>query len=93
MTNLKLKIGSDHLYLDVDEMMTQVQMSAKNKDGDPVIEINLPKFEFFKTMIDSVCNIGEDIDDTLGVISLNKLTVSSKLAINTLIKYNIIKKL
>ena len=73
-------------------MMSQIYMESKNKEGVPLLEINLPKFEFFKTMLDSVCNIGEDIDDTLGVISLNKLSVASKLAINTLIKYNIIKK-
>lgn len=93
MKNLKLKIGADYLYLDVDEMMSQVQVFTKNKEGESSVEINLPKFEFFKTMIDTVCDIGEDIDDNLGVLSLNKLAVSSKLAINTLIKYNIIKKL
>ena len=44
-------------------------------------------------MLDTVCNTVEDVDDNLGVVSLNKLPVSSKLAINTLIKYKIIKKL
>ena len=59
----------------------------------PNMEILLPKFEFFKLMMDTVCNIVEDVDDKLGVISLNKLSLPNKLALNTLIKYKIIKKL
>ena len=59
----------------------------------PQMEILLPKFEFFKLMIDTVCNVVEDVDDKLGVISLNKLSLPNKLALNTLIKYKIIKKL
>ena len=93
MKNLNLKIGSDFLYLDIDEMLKQVEMHRVNKEGEKMVELNLPKFEFFKTILDTACNIVEDVDDTLGVISLNKLAVSSKLAINTLIKYKIIKKL
>jgi len=93
MNNLKLKIGSESLYLDVDEMLRNVEIFSKNKEGENTIELNLPKFEFFKLMMDTVCNTIDDIDDNLGVLSLNKLPVSSKLAINTLIKYKIIKKL
>ncbi len=60
---------------------------------DKATEINLPKFEFFKSMVDTICNIVEDVDDKLGVVSLNKLSIPNKLALNTLIKYKIIKKL
>ena len=59
----------------------------------PQMETLLPKFEFFKLMIDTVCNIVEDVDDKLGIVSLNKLSLPNKLALNTLIKYKIIKKL
>ena len=44
-------------------------------------------------MLETVCGIVEDVDDTLGVLSLNKLSVPYKLSLNTLIKYKIIKKL
>jgi len=44
-------------------------------------------------MVDTICNIVEDVDDKLGVVSLNKLSIPNKLALNTLIKYKIIKKL
>ena len=43
-------------------------------------------------MLDTACDILDDVDTNLGVVGLNKLPVSHKMAINTLIKYNIIKK-
>jgi len=89
-SNLKLKVGSEHLYFDVDEFMVNVQMLSN--DGKN-IEINLPKFEFFNVMLDTTCGIVEEVDENLGVVSMNKLSLPYKLALNTLIKYNIIKKL
>mgnify|MGYP003135955946 FL=1 len=91
-SNLKLNIGNEKLYLDVDSFIDNISYYS----GDtvtPQMEILLPKFEFFKLMIDTVCNIIEDVDDRLGVVSLNKLSLPNKLALNTLIKYKIIKKL
>ena len=93
MSNLKLKVGNDSLYLDVDEMLKNVEVFSKDSEDRDTIEMNLPRFEFFKLMMDTVCNIAEDVDDKLGVISLNKLSLPNKLALNTLIKYKIIKKL
>jgi hypothetical protein len=92
ISNLRLKVGSEHLYFDVDELMSNIEMSGGN-DGQPTIEINLPRFEFFKLMLDTTCGIVEEVDDNMGVISLNKMSVPYKLALNTLINYKIIKKL
>jgi hypothetical protein len=92
MSNLKLKVGSEHLYFDVDELMSNIEMSGA-KDGEPTVEINLPKFEFFKLMLDTTCGILEEVDDNMGIVSLNKMSVPYKLALNTLINYKIIKKL
>ena len=89
-SNLKLKVGSEHLYFDVDEFMKNVETPSVD---DKHIEINLPKFEFFKIMLDTTCGIVEEVDENLGAISMNKLSLPYKLALNTLIKYNIIKKL
>jgi len=91
LSELKLKIGNEFLYCDVDEFLKQIEVSSSSKENK--IELNLPKFEFFKLMLDTVCGIIEDTDDALGVISLNKLSVPYKLGLNTLIKYKIIKKL
>mgnify|MGYP003628170073 FL=1 len=91
-SNLKLNIGNEKLYLDVDSFIDNISYYSGDTVS-PQMEILLPKFEFFKLMMDTVCNIVEDVDDKLGVISLNKLSLPNKLALNTLIKYKIIKKL
>jgi len=91
-SSLRLKVGSEQLYFDVDELMTNIEMEGI-KEGKPTVEINLPKFEFFKLMLDTTCGIVEEVDENLGVLSMNKLSLPYKLALNTLIKYNIIKKL
>jgi hypothetical protein len=92
ISNLKLRIGPEQLYFDVDELMSNIEISG-TKDGEPIVEINLPRFEFFKLMLDTTCGIVEEVDDNMGVISLNKMSVPYKLALNTLINYKIIKKL
>ena len=86
-SNLKLKVGSEHLYFDVDEFMQNIEILSEDKK---TVEVNVPKFEFFKVMLDTVCGIVEDVDENLGVVSMNKLSVPYKLSLNTLIKYNII---
>ena len=92
VSELKLKIGHEFLYFDVDEFMNNISHIG-SVSGETTVEISVPKFEFFKTMIDTTTGIVEEADDTLGVISMNKLSVPYKLAMNTLIKYKIIKKL
>ena len=92
ISNLRLNVGSEQLYFDVDELMSNIEISGTS-DGEPIVEINLPRFEFFKLMLDTTCGIVEEVDDNMGIISLNKMSVPYKLALNTLINYKIIKKL
>jgi len=92
LSNLKLKIGTENLYFDVDELMSNIEIIGDD-DGEPIVEINLPRFEFFKLMLDTTCGIVEEVDDNMGIVSLNKMSVPYKLAVNTLINYKIIKKL
>ena len=73
-SNLQLNIGNEKLYFDVDEFMDNITYVTGNT-VDKATEINLPKFEFFKSMVDTICNIVEDVDDKLGVVSLNKLSI------------------
>ena len=91
LTDLRLRVGNESLYLDVDEFLSQIGIDSTRPDNN--LELNLPRFEFFKLMLETVCGIVEDVDDTLGVLSLNKLSIPYKLSLNTLIKYKIIKKL
>ena len=89
LSNLKLSVGNESLYFDVEEFTSQVQ--HVNEDGK--MEINLPRFELFKLLLDTTCGIIEEVDENLGAVSLNKLSIPYKLSLNTLIKYKIIKKL
>tara|TARA_R100001509_G_C4776841_1_gene184951 strand:+ start:281 stop:565 length:285 start_codon:yes stop_codon:yes gene_type:complete len=91
LSNLKLTVGNEALYFDMEEFLGQIYIP--NEEDSNKFDINLPKFEFLKLMLDTTCNIVEEVDDNLGVVSLNKLSIPYKLSLNTLIKYKIIKKL
>jgi len=91
LSNLRLTVGKEALYFDMEEFLSQIQMP--NEEDETKFDINLPKFEFFKLLLDTTCGIVEDADENLGMVSLNKLSIPYKLSLNTLIKYKIIKKL
>ena len=90
LRNFQIAIGSEYLYMDVDQFMKQIELIKENKEKE--VSINLPKFEFFKLMLDVCLGYAEEVDDTLGHLGLNKTTVPFRLAINTLIEYKILKK-
>ena len=90
LRNFQIAIGNEYLYMDVDQFMKQIELIKENKEKE--VSINLPKFEFFKLMLDVCLGYAEEVDDTLGHLGLNKTTVPFRLAINTLIEYKILKK-
>jgi hypothetical protein len=90
LRDFQLKIGGEYVYLDVDNFLNQVQMVEKTKEEETTL--NLPKFEFFKLMLDVALGYAEEVDDKLGHLGLNKTTLPFRLALNTLIEYNILKK-
>ncbi len=89
LRNFQIAIGNAHLYLDVDEFMKHIEMSKEDEDKE--VRVNLPKFEFFKLMLDVCLGYAEEVDDTLGQLGLNRTTIPFRLSINTLIEYNILK--
>ena len=91
LRNFQIAIGSEYIYMDVDQFMKQIEL-VKEEGEEKEVSINLPKFEFFKLMLDVCLGYAEEVDDTLGHLGLNKTTVPFRLAINTLIEYKIIKK-
>jgi|TARA_R110002020_G_scaffold16114_1_gene57008 hypothetical protein len=96
LRNFQIAIGNEYMYMDVDEFMKQIELAklSLEDDGeeDKNVSINLPKFEFFKLMLDVCLGYAEEVDDTLGQLGLNKTTIPFRLAINTLIEYKILKK-
>tara|TARA_R100001591_G_C4318358_1_gene174833 strand:- start:326 stop:637 length:312 start_codon:yes stop_codon:yes gene_type:complete len=93
LRDFQLKIGGEYVYLDVDNFLNQIEMEKTNvKEGEDETAVNLPKFEFFKLMLDVALGYAEEVDDKLGHLGLNKTTLPFRLALNTLIEYNILKK-
>tara|TARA_B100000287_G_C20170839_1_gene598208 strand:+ start:219 stop:533 length:315 start_codon:yes stop_codon:yes gene_type:complete len=93
LRDFQLKIGGEYVYLDVDNFLNHIEMEKDNpKEGEDEMALNLPKFEFFKLMLDVALGYAEEVDDKLGHLGLNKTTLPFRLALNTLIEYNILKK-
>jgi len=92
LRNYQIPIGNEYMYLDVDTFMRQIELLNVEEDKNKEVSINLPKFEFFKLMLDVCLGYAEEVDDSLGQLGLNKTTVPFRLAINTLIEYKILKK-
>lgn len=95
LRNFQIAIGNEYMYMDVDEFMKQIELvklSLEDEENGKEVSINLPKFEFFKLMLDVCLGYAEEVDDTLGQLGLNKTTIPFRLAINTLIEYKILKK-
>jgi hypothetical protein len=90
LRDFQIAIGNEYMYMDIDEFMKQIEMQSKEEDKE--VSVNLPKFEFFKLMLDVCLGYAEEVDDTLGQLGLNKTTIPFRLAINTLIEYKILKK-
>ena len=69
LSKLNLRIGNEVLYYDVDEFMNQVTYQPDDVDDKDIVndstlkntDIMLPKFEFFKLMMDTTCNVIEDV--------------------------------
>ena len=93
LRDFQLKIGGEYVYLDVNNFLSHIEMEKKDvKEGEDDMAVNLPKFEFFKLMLDVALGYAEEVDDKLGHLGLNKTTLPFRLALNTLIEYNILKK-
>ena len=93
LRDFQLKIGGEYVYLDVNNFLSHIEMEKRDvKEGEDDIAVNLPKFEFFKLMLDVALGYAEEVDDKLGHLGLNKTTLPFRLALNTLIEYNILKK-
>ena len=96
LRDFQLKIGGEYVYLDVENFLSHIKIAEKPKSDkkhkESDVAINVPKFEFFKLMLDVALGYAEEVDDKLGHLGLNKTTLPFRLALNTLIEYNILKK-
>ena len=64
LRDFQLKIGGEYVYLDVDNFLNHIEMEKDNpKEGEDEMALNLPKFEFFKLMLDVALGYAEEVDD------------------------------
>jgi len=92
LRDLQLTIAKEYIYLDVDEFIKQFEVTRIDKEGEERVDINLPKFEFFKLLIDVLLSTVEQPDEEIGVLGLKNTSTAFKVSLNTLIEYNILKK-
>ena len=91
-----------YYYIDVDEVINLCRADygteefEKNQGlktgehGEGVLELNVFKFELFKACIERILNEYEEIDEKMVSFSESESSVSFKIAINTLLKYNLL---
>jgi hypothetical protein len=79
-------------YIDIDGISRKCQTGGevKNEDGTTTLEINLFKYEILKSCVERILNEYNGVDDEMGEFGDGDLSVSFKLAYNTLIKYEIL---
>jgi hypothetical protein len=94
------KIFGDEWYLDLNHLDAKLRIDAKptqviteenGVDVDEKISINVVSYEVYKFLIEVLLTEKEDVDETMGMRG-SDVPVAFKLAFNTLVKDNILKK-
>jgi len=87
-----VEIFGKNYYIDVDGITSKCQTGStvKNEDGSESLEINLFKYETIKLCLERVLNEYQEVDEQMGPFAQSELSVSFKIAFNTLIKYQIL---
>lgn len=81
-------------YLDLDEIDKYIQFTPSETHTGTTGEnhISVVKYETIKLMLEVVMDEHEDIDETLGLKSATGLSIPFRLAFNTLLSKNLLKK-
>ena len=79
-------------YIDVDGITKKCQTvgTVENEGDIESLEINFFKYEIIKVCLERVLNEYEEVDEELGALAEEGLSISFKIAFNTLIKYEIL---
>lgn len=84
-----LKVLNEHYYLDIDKLEECVNIEKSTVSAET--QVNLVRYEMYKTMVEILMTESEEVDETLGTKSSN-LSIPFKIAFNTLINKKIINK-
>lgn len=88
-----LDIFGENYYIDLKKIEEFVELNDTISDDDDVIDtqVNLIKFDMIKMLLEVLLNEVDDTDEKMGFRS-NELSVSFRLAFNTLLNYKILNK-
>ena len=99
MGNIKqyLEFGGKEFYIDFDKLRDLVVLEEATKisnedDLTGNIHIDVTKYETIREMLGVIMDNNTEVDDKMGVIGLNSLPISFKIAYNTLIHYDILNE-
>lgn len=91
---MMIEIFGEIYYLDLTALdaLVEIKKDVKEEEGeDEGQQFSLIKYDILKIMIEVVMSEREEVDNNLGIIKTEELSLPFKLAFNTLLKYNIIK--
>jgi len=93
---MMIEIFGENYYLDLTALddLVEIKKESKSEKEEGVEEgqqFSLIKYDILKIMVEVVMSEREEMDNNLGVIKTNDLSLPFKFAFNTLLKYNIIK--
>jgi hypothetical protein len=87
-----VEVLGKNYYIDIDGLTKKCQTGnqIKDEDGNESEEVNIFKYEILKVCLERVLNEYEEIDEELGPFGDKNLSISFKIAFNTLIKNQIL---
>ena len=85
-----LKILGEHYYLDLDEIEEYINIPQTTATTEN--HISLVKYEIVKVLMDTILTENEPVDETLGIKSSGNMTISFKVAFNTLLNKKLLNK-
>jgi hypothetical protein len=79
-------------YIDIEAVTSRCRTgnTIKDEDGNETTEINIFMYEILKMCVERVLNEIDEVDEEMGPFSQKGVTLSFRLAFNTLIKNNIL---
>ena len=97
------KIFNEHYYIDIDAIDSYVQLDVETINEEEVEgetetiikeekQIHLVKYEFVKSMLDTILTESNEVDEDLGM-KTSEVSIPFKIAFNSLLMKQIINKI
>ena len=103
MENILLDIGGKEFYFDIEVLSQIIRIDIddqnldikNNKDikTESIVQVDVAKYELYRDFITTILSCNEVIDDKMGIMGLNSLSIPFKISFNSLIMKGIIKEL